>query len=225
MRISEKTQWAIIVVVLLLGLSLFGYELYQYYQKQNMNAQMQRYFTNLMSARSVAIVMDLRNAPDSRTRYNINMCGIGVAGSPALASKPKYIYGIDNDRCIISYPNNTHESNASVERCEREINEFVNIIIKYGKPHTEFTDNSMIIYIDRNTNASCRLAIKTGSVAINPNETSQKNISQSLNGTENGEGNITGNSDNGSASYTTNVSQIPGPDENVSEDLVNNTDN
>jgi len=154
---KDKLKWGLVGLIVFASVCVTVYLLHDYQEKEKMRT----YFTNLMSADNIAVVMDHRGAPDTRTKYNIDMCGIGVSGSPALADKPKYIYGIEKDRCIISYPDNRHDSNASVDRCDREINEFVNIIIRPGSPRTVFEERSMIIYVDNETNMSCRLTVAT----------------------------------------------------------------
>ena len=159
MKLNEKQQWTVIGAFFLLGVLILGYT---YYSDTASKETARAYFSNLMGSSQVAVVVDLRDVPnnDSKTRQNIMNCGIGISGSPALASKAKLIYGIEADgTCVISYPNDTHEMNVTIERCEREVGQFVSAVVKYGSPRTDFKNTSMTIYIDQNTNTSCRLTL------------------------------------------------------------------
>ncbi|MFA5382862.1 MAG: hypothetical protein WC356_06855 [Candidatus Micrarchaeia archaeon] len=153
MELDRKTKWIIIILIAVLAIAITYYIDSNSYEKK-----MNNYFDNLKESTEVALIMDTRNSNSLEVNHKIMTCGIGIASGNVLVGKEITIYGIDNTKCIISYQNNTHDINATIEKCEDEMKNKIQIYIRSGSADkTIFEPNKMYLDISESFNGTCAL--------------------------------------------------------------------
>ena len=155
MELSRRTRWTIIIIIAVLAIIITAYI---YLSESNNKKNMSIFLNNLKQVNEVALIMDTRGSDSLELNHNIMTCGIGIAQGNALAGKDTTIYGIEDSGCVISYPNDTHDANATIEKCENEIKQKMQIYIKPGnEDKTIFEEYKMIIYLTADYNETCSL--------------------------------------------------------------------
>lgn len=153
MDIDRRTRWAIIILLAILAIII---TIYIY--TSNNEANLSIFLNNLKNEKEVALIMDTRGSESLEINHKIMTCGIGISSGNALVGKETTIYGINNSMCIISYPNNTHDANATIQKCENEYKNKIQIHIQPGEEDsTIFEKDKMKIYISENYTGGCSL--------------------------------------------------------------------
>ncbi|MCC7552336.1 hypothetical protein KO317_01560 [Candidatus Micrarchaeota archaeon] len=156
MKLERRTRWAIIIVLAILALIIAIY-IYSSNSSNNIDG----FLSNLKESKEVALIMDTRESNSLELNHKIMTCGIGIAQGNGLVGKQTTIYGIEDTICYISYPNDTHNANATIQECENEIKNKIQIHIQSGKEDkTIFEANKMKIYISETYEGSCMLQIQ-----------------------------------------------------------------
>ncbi len=155
MDLSRKTRWAIIIIIAILAVII------AYYIYSSNSSEMGVFLNNLKQAKEVALVMDTRGSPSLEVNHKIMTCGIGISGGNVLVGKDTTIYGLEEGGCVISYPDDTHNANATIEKCENEIKQKLQIYIRPGNiDKTTFEPNKMYLDISESFNDTCNLQIQ-----------------------------------------------------------------
>jgi hypothetical protein len=128
--------------------------------------------SSVMDANRVAIVMDVRQAPDQAAANAILQCGVNLASSVARINKTvdSYAYAA-GDLCYAS-----DGRNASVADCEKYRTANYSLIVAYGPTDTKFYSSKALIFTNENYGASCFLALQAPQqeatqVEVDPNAT------------------------------------------------------
>lgn len=156
MKLDRKTRWSLIIIIAVLAVVMATFI---YLNSHGLGIGGVSDFTqNLQNANEIALIMDTRGSPSKDADYNIMVCGIGLSGSRGLVGKDITIYGIEDAGCIISYPNATHDDSATIEKCENDIKNKLQIYIQYGEDDkTVFTANKMNLFVSENFNSTCAI--------------------------------------------------------------------
>ncbi len=156
MDMGKRTRWAIIIVLAIVAIIIAGH-----IYTSNNSGSTELFLNTLKNSDEVALIMDTRGSESLEVNHKIMTCGIGIAQGNGLVGKQTTIYGIEDNGCVISYPNDTHDANATIDKCENEIQNKLQIHIQPGtEDKTIFEKNKMSIYISETYTGSCALQFK-----------------------------------------------------------------
>lgn len=111
----------------------------------------------ILTSQRVAVVMDVRKAPDQTSGSAILQCGVNLASSLARINKTVDSYAYDaGDLCYTS-----DGRNATVEACEQFRSADYALVVAYGPTDTRLYADRALIFTNENYGASCFIEFGT----------------------------------------------------------------
>jgi hypothetical protein len=155
---NDKIKMAATAALVLAALAMAWYFLLQPQAPPSLRLgneiNMQTFATVLSGARSVYLVMDVRNA-NGTIKQNVIRCGVDFAGSTGLGDKNLTVYSLDAGEICIGQ-NGTFSSSV----CLGEMEKGLSILVQPGNS-TSFYSNAMVVGIGGNyTEGECSVNLK-----------------------------------------------------------------